>query len=135
MIKSIVAFVNFYFPSNKSKYYPDNFIKACLVYQYLYIKYFTQRLDLDQIIYRLSDSRFDCRSNSSILSNHLIFNLAFREFWKHYQLDRGCVYTFNSPLKSEVLGYLTGIIYWCFHRGVGEPMVPPKPPPSLHHII
>ena len=52
MIKSIVAFVNFYFPSNKSKYYPDNFIKACLVYQYLYIKYFTQRLDLDQIIYR-----------------------------------------------------------------------------------
>ena len=118
MIESIVAFVNFYFPSHKTKFYDDNFIKACLVYQYLYIKYFTQRLNLDQIIYKLSDWRHNCRSNSSILSNHLIFNLAFREFWKHYHLGRGCVYTFNSPLKSEVLGYLTGIIYWCFHRGV-----------------
>ena len=120
MIKSIVAFVNFYFPLNKSKYFPDNFIKACLIYQYLYIKYFTQRLDLDQIIYRLSDFRHNCRSNSSILSNHLIFSLAFREFRKHYHIGRGCVYTFNSPLKSEVLGYLTGIIYWCFHGGVSD---------------
>ena len=121
MIKSIVACVNFYFPSNKTQYYSDNFIKACLVYQYLYIKYFTQRLDLDQIIYRLSDSRYNCRSNSSILSNHLIFNLAFREFWNHYKLGRGCVYTINSPFKqSEVLGYLTGIIYCFFHRGVSE---------------
>ena len=118
MIKSIVAFVNFYFPSCKTQFYDDNFIKACLVYQYLYIKYFTQRLNLDQIIYRLSDSRFNCRSNSSILSNHLIFNLAFREFWKHYRIGRGCVYTVNSPFKSELLGYLTGIIYWCFHQGV-----------------
>ena len=121
MIKSIVAYVNFYFPSYKTQFYPDNFIKACLVYQFLYAKYFTQRLDLDQIIYRLSDSRYNCRSNSSILANHLIFSLAFREFWKHYpHLGRGCVYTFNTPLKFEVLGYLTGIIYWCFHRGVIE---------------
>ena len=118
MIKSIVAYVNFYFPSNKSKYYSANFIKACLVYQYLYIKYFTQRLNLDQIIFILSDFRHNCRSTSPTLVNHLIFNLAFREFWKHYKLGRGCVYVFNSPLKSEVLGYLTGIIYWCFHRGV-----------------
>ena len=119
MLESIVSYVNFYFPSHKTKFYDDNFIKACLVYQYLYIKYFTQRLNLIQIIYRLSDFRHNCRSNSSILSNHLIFNLAFREFWKHYQLGRGSVYTINSPFKqSEVLGYLTGIIYWCFHRGV-----------------
>ena len=121
MIKSIVAYVNFYFPSNKTQYYSDNFIKACLVYQYLYAKYFTQRLNLDQIIYRLSDFRYNCRSNSSILSNHLIFNLAFREFWKHYHIGRGSVYTVNTPFKqSEVLGYLTGIIYWCFHRGVSD---------------
>ena len=121
MIKSIVAYVNFYFPSYKTQFYPDNFIKACLVYQFLYAKYFTQRLDLNQIIYRLSDSRHNCKSISSTLSNHLIFRLAFRGFWKHYHLGRGCVYTVNTPFKEfEVLGYLTGIIYWFFHRGVIE---------------
>ena len=121
MIKTIVEYVNFYFPSYKSQYYPDNFIKSCLIYQFLYAKYFTQNLDLNQIIYRLSDSRNSCRSNSSILANHLIFNLSFREFWKQYSLGRGCVYVINSPFKeSEVLGYLTGISYWCFHRGVVE---------------
>ena len=119
MIKSIVAYVNFYFPTYKTQFYHDNFIKACLVYQFLYAKYFTQKLDLDQIIYRLSVSRHNCRSSSSIIANHLIFSLAFREFWEKYKLDRGCVYTFNSPFKEfEVLGYLTGIIYWCFHQGV-----------------
>ena len=84
----------------------------------LYIKYFTQRLNFNQILYKLSEFRHSCKSNSSILSNHLIFNLAFREFRKHFHLGRGCVYTVNSPFKSEVLGYLTGIIYWFFHRGV-----------------
>ena len=119
MIETIVAYVNFFFPSYKTQFYPYYFIKACLVYQFLYSKYFTQKLDLDQIIYRLSDFRHNCRSNSSILANHLIFSLTFREFWKKYKLGRGCVYVTNTPFKkSEVLGYLTGIIYWCFHQGV-----------------
>ena len=119
MINRIVSFVNFYFPTYKTEFYPDNFIKACLVYQFLYVKYFTQKLDLDQIIYRLSDYKHSCRSNSPILTNHLIFSLAFREFWKQYGLGRGCVYVANTLFKkSEVIGYLTGIVYWCFHRGV-----------------
>ena len=129
MIKTIVAYVNFYFPSYKTQFYPDNFIRSCLVYQFLFAKYFTQKLDLNQIIYKLTDStsgaqsvyKHSCRSYSPILANHLIFNLAFREFWKHYSLGRGCVYVINSPFKkSEVLGYLSGIVYWCFHRGVVE---------------
>ena len=45
MIKSVVAYVNFYFPTYKTQFYPDNFIKACLVYQFLYAKYYTQKLD------------------------------------------------------------------------------------------
>ena len=73
MLDRIVAYVNYYFPQNKTEFYDDNFIKACL---------------------------------------------AFREFWKHYHKGRGCVYVFNSPFKNEVLGYLTGIVYWFFHRGV-----------------
>ena len=47
MIKSIVAYVNFYFPTYKTQFYSDKFIKACLVYQFLYAKYFTQKLDID----------------------------------------------------------------------------------------
>ena len=119
MIKSIVAYVNFYFPTYKTQFYPDNFIKSCLVYQFLYAKYFTQKLDINQIIYRLSDARHSLRSNSAVLTNHLIFSLAFRAFWKQSRIGRGCVYVFNTPFKEcEVLGYLTGIVYWFFHRGV-----------------
>ena len=121
MIKSIVAYVNFYFPTYKTQFYSDNFIKACLVYQFLYAKYFTQKLDIDQIIYRLTEARHYLNSNSNIITNHLIFNLAFQAFWKHYHIGRGCVYAINTPFKEcEVLGYLTGIIYWFFHRGVVE---------------
>ena len=80
---------------------------------------FTQKLDIGQIIYRLTEARHYLNSYSNIIKNHLIFNLAFKAFWKHYQIGRGCVYTFNSPFKEcEVLGYLTGIIYCFFHRGV-----------------
>ena len=124
MIKSIVTYVNFYFPMYKTQFYPDNFIKACLVYQFLYEKYFTQKLDIDQIIYRVTEARNYLRSDSNIITNHLIFNLAFKAFWKQYRIGRGCVYTFNSPFKEcEVLSFVTGIIYWCFHKGVAEVVV------------
>ena len=119
MIKSIVEYVNCYFPTYKTQFHPDNFIKACLVYRFLYAKYFTHKLDIDQIIYRLTEARHYLNSNSTILTNHLIFNLAFHAFWKQYRIGRGYVYTFNTAFKEcEVLGYLTGIIYWCFHKGV-----------------
>ena len=119
MIKSSVTYVNFYFPTYKTQFYSDNFIKACLIYQFLYAKYFTQKLEIDQIIYRLTEAKNYLNSNSNIMKNHLIFNLAFKAFWKHFRIGRGCVYTFNTPFKEcEVLGYLTGIIYWFFHRGV-----------------
>ena len=83
MIDTIVEYVNYYFPYYKTSLYPNNFIKACLVYQFLYTKYFTQKLDRDQIIYRLTEARHYLNSNSNIVTNHLIFNLAFKAFWKH----------------------------------------------------
>ena len=61
MINRIVAFVNFYFSTYKTQFYPDNFIKSCLVYQFLYAKYFTQKLEIDQIIYRLTDYKDRCK--------------------------------------------------------------------------
>ena len=121
MIKSIVTYVNFCFPTYKTQFYSDNFIKACLVYQFLYIKYFTQKLDIEQIIYILTEARHYLNSDSNIITNHLIFSLAFKAFWKQYHIGRGCVYTINTPFKeTEVLGYLTGTFYCFFHRGVVE---------------
>ena len=74
---------------------------------------------MQSIIYRLTEARHYLNSNSSILTNHLIFSLAFKAFWKHYRIGRGYVYAVNTPFKEcEVPGYLTGIIYWCFHRGI-----------------
>ena len=32
MIKTVVTYVNFYFPTYKTQFYSDNFIKACLVF-------------------------------------------------------------------------------------------------------
>ena len=116
MITTIVAYVNFYFPTYKTQFYPDNFIRSCLVCQFLYAKYFSQKLDINQIIYKLSDARHSLRSNSAVLVNHLIFSLAFRAFWKQYRMGRGCVYVADTPFKEfEVLGYLTGIVYRCVH--------------------
>ena len=69
MIKSIIAYVNYYFPTYKTQFYPDNFIKACLVYQFLYAKYFTQKLDIDQIIYILTEAKHFLNSDSNIIKN------------------------------------------------------------------
>ena len=119
MIKSIVAYVNFYFPTYETQFYTDNVIKACLVYQVLYAKYFSKKLEIDQIIYKLTKARQYLNSDSNIITNHLIFSLAFKSFWKQYRIGRGYAYAINTPFKeSEVLGYLTGTIYWCFHRGI-----------------
>ena len=87
MIKSIVTYVNLYFPTYKTQFYPDNLIKACLVYQFLYAKYFTQKLDMDQIIYRLTEARNYLNSDSNIITNHLIFNLAFKLFGNIIELE------------------------------------------------
>ena len=119
MINLIVQYVKFYFPSYKSQSYDDNFIKACLVYKYLYLKHFKKKLDMEEIKYILLEGKDFFRSNSPIMANHLIFSLAFRAFWKRYRIGRGYVYALDSPFKeSETLGYLTGIIYWFFHTGV-----------------
>ena len=121
MLKEIVAYVNFRFPAAKTQLYNDNLIKACLVYEYLYAKYFNQVMDLNRIINKLSADRHTIRTKSGILANHMIFNLGFRSFWNQYKFGRGSVYVFDSRFQeNEVIGYLTGILYWVFHSGVAR---------------
>ena len=116
MLTTIVNYVNFYYPMFKDLEFIENEIKCALIYRFLYETTFRKSIKLDTIIYKLENRSI--KSNNSILNNHLIFYRAFKSFYKHYKLGRGCVYVFNSPIKSEVLGYLTGIVYWIFHKGL-----------------
>ena len=116
MINTIVHYVNFYYPTLKNLPYSENLIKTSLIYRFLYETTFKKYIDMETIIYKLENRSI--KSSSSILNNHLMFYRAFKSFYKHYKLGRGCVYAFDSPVNSEVLGYLTGIIYWIFHKGL-----------------
>ena len=117
MIKTIVRYVNFYYPPPfKNTIYSEDEIKSALVYRYLYETTFKKNISLERIIYKLEGLHIN--TESKILLNHLIFHRAFKSFYKHYNRGRGCVYLFDSPIKSEVLGYLTGILYWIFNKGI-----------------
>ena len=122
MIKTIVNYVNFYYPTIKNINYSEDIIKTALVYRFLYEHYVKDYITLETIIYKLD--YLPIKSNSSIILNHLIFHRAFKSFRKHYKVGRGCVYLFDCSIKSEVLGYLTGILYWIFHRGIAPPEDP-----------
>ena len=123
MLDRIVDYVNYYFPKNKSPCYDDNFIKTCLVYKFLCFNLLRKNINIDDIII-IGNATFPkppCVKSgvSSILVNHLIFSIAFKEFYKRYHKGRGSVYVFDSPFKDySTIGFLTGIAYWSFHRGV-----------------
>ena len=118
MIKTIVNYVNFYYGKMSPPKTPlqEDEVKTALVYRFLYEHYVRDYISLETILHRLPP--FNDPPASRILQNHLIFYRAFKYFRKHYKAGRGCVYLFDSPIKSEVLGYLTGIIYWIFHKGL-----------------
>ena len=117
MIKTIVNYVNFYYPiTKKNSDFSENTIKTALIFRYLYENTFKKNISLENIIYMLDF--IPVKTNSRVLNNHLIFYKAFKYFYNRYKTGRGCVYLFDSPIKSEVLGYLTGILYWIFHKGL-----------------
>ena len=116
MIKTIVNYVNFYYPTIKNIKHTEDIIKTALIYRFLYEHYVKDYISLETILYNINI--LPIKTNSSIIKNHLIFHRAFKSFYKRYKAGRGCVYLFDSPIKSEVLGYLTGILYWIFHKGI-----------------
>ena len=129
MINTIVSYVNFYYLNLKNiknseddimsyllNRYSEDIIKTALIYRFLYESTFKKNIKIEAIIYKLDINPI--KTNSRIISNHLIFYRAFKSFYKTYNVGRGCVYVFDSPIRSEVLGYLTGILYWIFHKGL-----------------
>lgn len=115
MIDSILKYVKYYYPKiSKNLPYSEDIIKSALIFKYLYETYLKDTIPLETIIYYLNT--LPIKSESRVIRNHLIFHRAFKTFRKKYKVGRGCVYVFDCPIKSEVLGFLTGIIYWVFNE-------------------
>ena len=115
MISSVIQYVKYYYNQIQNPPpYSEDIIKSALIYRYLYESYIKDTIPLETVIYYLNT--LPIKSESRVIRNHLIFHRAFKTFRKKYKVGRGCVYLFDCPIKSEVLGYLTGIIYWIFHK-------------------
>ena len=125
MIRTIVNYVNFYYRGIASSQnplldkYSEDIIKTALVYRFLYEHYVIDTLPLETIIYKLD--YLPIKSDSFVIRNHLIFHRAFKSFRKHYKAGRWGDYFPPKPPcwlgNLEVYQYLTGILYWLFHRG------------------
>ena len=132
MIKTIINYVNYHyensrkelkdfpFPFAKDEAQNECFIKSCLIYKYLYEIYFRKNISFLDVMYTLNDGIFELffRSNWNVLKNHLIFHYAFTKFKKRYKVGRGSLYLIESRINSSVVGFIMGIVYWFFHKGV-----------------
>ena len=58
------------------------------------------------------------KSNSPVLKNHLICHHAFKTFWKQHKKGRSHIYVFDTTIRSSILRFVTGVVYWFFHEGV-----------------
>ena len=124
MIKNIIDCVNnhYQFCENIDSFLLTNnfntnecYIKSCLIYKYLYELYLRKNITLNEVMSFIDNSGF---SNSTVLKNHLIFHYAFKNFYQRYKKGRFNIYTFETRIKSSIVGFLTGILYWFFHKGV-----------------
>lgn len=121
MLQNIITYVNFYFPQYKREDTNPNFIRFCLVCQFLIAHYLSKNAPLDQIMIIKDLFKNAFPSTRSIATNHQIFSLAFNEFWEQYKKGRGKVYVFDSPFKQwSFLGKITGLLFW-FMRDFIEP--------------
>ena len=80
--------------------------------------YCRSNITLKEVMTIMDVTDFLFMSNSPVLKNHLIFHLAFLSFWKRHRKGRPVVYVFDTMIRSSVLGFVTGVLYWFFHEGV-----------------
>ena len=127
MLKSIVTYVNYNyqfcenidspFLSNDEKA-NECFIKSCLVYKNLHEIYNRNNITSLEVMVEMDVTVFSFSSGSPVLKNHLIFDHAFKTFWKRYKKGRPEIYVFDTTISSSCLGFVTGVAYWFFHEGV-----------------
>ena len=127
MLKSIINYVKYHYQfceNIESSFLSNNlytnecYIKSCLVYKYLFELYFRKNVTLNYVMTKMDITNFLFMSNSPVLKNHLIFHHAFKTFWATYKKGRPYVYVFDTTIRSSVLGFVTGVLYWFFHKGV-----------------
>ena len=127
MLKSIIDYVKYHyqFCENIESFFLTNnldtiecYIKSCLVYKYLFEYYFKRNIFLYEIMAVIDNTDFLFMTNSPVLKNHVIFHHAFKTFWKRPKKGRPEVYVFDTTIRSSILGFVTGVVYWFFHEGV-----------------
>ena len=82
------------------------------------MNYISERILLNEVMSLMDNSDFYFISNSNVLNNHLIFHYAFKNFYQRYKKGRFNTYIFDTRIKSSIVGFLAGILYWFFHKGV-----------------
>ena len=127
MLKSIIDYVKYHyqFCENSESFFLTNnldtnecYIKSCLVYKYLFEYYFKRNISLYEIMTVIDNTDFLFMTNSPVLKNHLIFHHAFKTFWKRHKKGRSEIYVADTTIRSSILGFVTGVVYWFFHEGV-----------------
>ena len=127
MLKSIIDYVKYHyqFCENIESFFLTNnldtnecYIKSCLVYKYLFEYYFKRNISLYEIMVVIDNTDFLFMTNSPVLKNHLIFHHTFKTFWKRHKKGRPEIYIFDTTIRSSIIGFVSGIIYWFFHEGV-----------------
>ena len=127
MLKSIIDSVKYHyqFSENIESYFLTNnldtnecYIKSCLVYKYLFEYYFKRNISLYEIMTVIDNTDFLFMTNSPVLKNHLIFHHAFKTFWKRHKKGRPEIYVADTTIRSSILGFISGVVYWFFHEGV-----------------
>ena len=128
MITTVIGCANYHyqFCENIDSFLPSNnnfdtnecYIKSCLIYKYLYELYFRKNITLREVMSLMDNSDFYFISNSNVLKSHLIFHYALKNFYKKYKKGRFNIYIFDTRIKSSIVGFLTGILYWFFHKGI-----------------
>ena len=122
MLKTIVDYVNYNYQFCENIDSPflsrdmganECYIMSCLVYKNLCEIYNRSSITLKEVM-----TIIDIMSNSPVLKNHLIFHHAFKTFWKIHKKGRLNVYVFDTTIRSSILGFVTGVVYWFFHKGV-----------------
>ena len=66
----------------------------------------------------MDNTEFYFSNNSNMLKNHLIFHYAFKNFYRKHRKGVFNIYIFDTRIKSSIVGFFTGILYWFFHKGV-----------------
>ena len=127
MLKSIIDYVKYHyqFCENIESFFLTNnldtnecYIKSCLIYKYLFELYFRRNVSLNSVMSVMDNTDFLFMTNSPVLKNHLIFHHAFKTFWKRHKKGRSEIYVFDKTIRSSILGFMTGVVYWFFHEGV-----------------